>query len=69
MSTLTKENKSLLVDQLSEALVKFSDKKMSFSIAKKVADIALKNIDFSNSTLSHKGINWYAKDLLKKIRY
>ncbi len=69
MTTLTKGNKDLLTFQLSEALVKFSNERISSDNAQKVANIALKNVDFSNSALSHKGINWYAKDLLKKINY
>jgi hypothetical protein len=59
----------LLTNQLADALVKYSDKRLSSDIAEKVANIALKNVDFSNSTLAHKGINWFAKDLLKRIKY
>lgn len=69
MTTLTKENTGLLMNQLAEALVKFSNERLTFGLAEKVANIALKNVDFSNSTLAHKGINWYAKDLLKLIKY
>lgn len=68
MTTLTKENADLLSNELSEALLKFSSNKISVSMADKIADVALKNIDFSNSALSHKGINWYAKDLLKRMK-
>lgn len=69
MTTLTKESQGLLARQLSEALEKFSGNKISTETANKVADMALRNVDFSNSTLAHKGINWYAKELLKKINY
>jgi hypothetical protein len=69
MTMLTKENEDLIKNQLSEALVKFSDQKMSISDAQNLADIVLRYVDFSNSSLSHKGINWYAKHLLKKIEF
>ncbi|MCM3633981.1 MULTISPECIES: hypothetical protein [Paenibacillus] len=69
MTTLTKENQTLLVKELSNALIKFSQEKLSPVLANKVATLAVENVDFTNSALAHKGINWYAKDLLKRINY
>lgn len=69
MTTLTKEDQTLLVKELTSALIKYSQDKLPRVTANKVAMLAVKNIDFNNSTLAHKGINWYAKDLLKSIRY
>ena len=69
MTTLTKENQTLLAEELTNALIKFSQEKLSPVLANKVATLAVENVDFTNSALAHKGINWYAKDLLKRIQY
>ncbi|PYY28376.1 hypothetical protein [Paenibacillus illinoisensis] len=68
MTTLTKENQSLLTNQLAKALVKFSENRISYLKAEEVANVVMKKVDFSNSALSHKGINWFAKDLIKQFR-
>lgn len=69
MITQTREDESRLVEQLTYTLVKFSDGKLSYNKAEYIANETLKNADFTNSTLAHKGINWYAKEILKKIDY
>ncbi|MBD8839930.1 hypothetical protein IFU39_19125 [Paenibacillus sp. CFBP 13594] len=68
MTTLTKENEDLMTNQLAKALVRFSDKRISFQKAEQVANVVMRKVDFSNSALSHKGINWFAKDLIKQFK-
>ncbi|GGD07655.1 hypothetical protein [Pontibacillus salipaludis] len=67
MSTVMERNKWMLKDELSEALVRFSEGKLSNEYAREIANITLQNVDFNNSALAHKGVNWFAKDLLRKI--
>jgi hypothetical protein len=69
MTTLTRQDMSMLAEELSIAIEKFSNRRIPSNHAQKIAEIAVRNVDFNNSTLAHKGINWFAKDLLKKIRY
>ncbi|PEZ29499.1 hypothetical protein [Bacillus cereus] len=69
MITLTQSDINSLSKQLSNALVNFSEGKLRDSDAEKIAYVTIQNIDFSNSALAHKGINWFAKEILKKINY
>lgn len=69
ITTQAKVKNEFLTNQLAEALIKFSEKRLDSSKAYKIASVVLDKIDFSNPTLSHKGINWFAKDLLKRIRF
>lgn len=51
--------------ELAKALVRFSCGKISTEEAKAKAKEVASNFDLSNEMLAHKGINWYAKQLLK----
>ena len=64
MITITSNDLSSLVNELSKALIKFSNDKLENSQAKRIAEIAIKNIDFNNSALAHKGVNWYAREII-----
>lgn len=64
MTTLSDKVLLSFEKNLSDALVRFSHGKVSDEKAKKIAEIAIKNIDFENPFFNHKGINWYAKELL-----
>lgn len=59
----------VLKNRLVEALIKFSDEQLSDEEALELANTIIKHVDFSNSTLAHKGINWYVKDLLKRVNF
>jgi hypothetical protein len=55
--------------QLQEALVKFSNGKLPEGDAQKIAEIAVRNVDIdNNAALQHKGLNWFAKYLLSRIK-
>lgn len=53
--------------ELTEALVRFSYGRIPYDKARKKAAEAVPNFDSGNEVLTHKGINWYAKELLKVI--
>lgn len=69
MITITSNDLSSLVNELSKALIKFSNDKLENSQAKRIAEIAIKNIDFNNSVLAHKGVNWYAREIIDSIDF
>ena len=70
MITITDKDLDSLEKDLSLALVKFSDGKLNIKQSKILAKVAIKNIDFSlNSALAHKGINWYAKEILDIVDF
>lgn len=64
MITLTDRDLNSIEKDLSLALVNFSNGKISVPESVNLAREAMKNIDFSNSALAHKGINWFAKEIL-----
>lgn len=49
------------------ALVKFSKGSLSVDVAESLSERVISKLDFNNSALAHKGVNWFAKDLLSKI--
>lgn len=67
MTTLTEQNANLLTEQLSEALLRFSDNKISKQEALNIANVALRNVDLNDPIFAHKGLNWYAKEILNKV--
>lgn len=56
-------------NDLSKALVKFSYGKLNVIQANKLAKSVVPKMDFSNSALAHKGVNWYAKEILDVVDY
>jgi hypothetical protein len=70
MITVTEKDLASLENELQLALVNLSSRKLSSDQAKKLAKQAIKNIDFSSSSaLAHKGVNWYAKELIEIIDF
>lgn len=69
MITQMKKDENRLVEKLTHTLVKLSNGKLSYDKAEFIVNETLKNADFTDLTLAHKGINWYAKEILKKINY
>lgn len=53
-----------LENELAIALFKFSYGRLSVTEAKETAKKVLPNYDTSNEMLMHKGLDWYAKQLL-----
>ena len=66
---VTEVDKISLQKDLSIALVNFSYGKLNKFQADDLAKVAIKNIDFKNSTLAHKGINWFAKRIIDVIDF
>lgn len=64
MITVNKANTISLKEQLKVALVEFSYGQLNENKAKQIADKAMNKFDYSNSALNHKGMNWYAKEIL-----
>ena len=54
-------------DELAMALYKFSFGRLSVTQAEEKAEEVMKNFDLNNEALSHKGINWCAKEILSKM--
>lgn len=69
MVTLTKQDRNTITDKLSAALYLFSNERLSLDHSERIAEKVIANIDISDSTLQHKGVNWLAKDILKKLNY
>lgn len=53
--------------ELAKALYKFSYGRLTVDQAEERAEIVMKNFDPQNEALAHKGINWYAKQILKNM--
>ena len=53
--------------ELAKALYKFSYGRLTVEQAEKRAEEVMKNFDSQNEALAHKGINWYAKQILKNM--
>ena len=54
-------------EELAKALYKFSYGRLTVEQAEKRAEEVMKNFDPQNEALAHKGINWYAKQILKSM--
>ncbi|WP_342422386.1 hypothetical protein [Paenibacillus sp. FSL E2-0178] len=63
------ESQDLIRNAIAEALeFHMNDKGITVSVTQ-LADIIVRHVDFiDNPVLAHKGINWYVKDLFKKIK-
>jgi hypothetical protein len=59
--------KYTIESELTNALLRFSFGKLTVEEAKEKAKVAAKNWDSSNEMLAHKGLNWYAKQLIAKM--
>lgn len=65
MNTMNLNN---LKSDLITALQEFSEGKLSYEVAEKVATKSMNSFDINNSSLVHKGTNWYAKEILKVLK-
>lgn len=61
------EKKYTIESELANALLRFSFGKLTVNEAKERAAIAAKNWDSTNEVLNHKGLNWYAKQIVAKL--
>ena len=52
-------------DELAKAIYKFSYGRLTVKQAEIRAEAVMKNFDETNEGLGHKGINWYAKQILR----
>jgi len=53
--------------ELANALFRLSFGKLTYEQAEEKAKKTAPKFDINNKALAHKGINWYAKELLKKM--
>ncbi|MBQ6787454.1 MAG: hypothetical protein IJO85_07015 [Lachnospiraceae bacterium] len=58
---------SIVEKELTKALLKFSFGKMSLEQAEETAKKVAPNYDLNNEMLMHKGINWYAKQIIANM--
>lgn len=54
-------------EELARALYKFSYGRLSVEEAEEKAREVMENFDLNNEALSHKGINWCAKEIISKM--
>lgn len=59
--------KYTIESELTNALFRLSFGKLSYAQAEEKAKKVAPNFDVNNEMLAHKGINWYAKELLKQM--
>lgn len=64
---MVKEKRYTIEGELTNALMRFSFGKLTLEEAKEKAEVAAKNWDSSNEALAHKGLNWYAKQIIAKL--
>ena len=53
--------------ELANALFRLSFGKLTYEQAEEKAKQTAPKFDMNNESLAHKGINWYAKELLKNM--
>lgn len=64
---MKQKKKYTIESEITKALMQFSFGKLAISEAKKKAVVAATNWDSSNEALAHKGLNWYAKQIIAKM--
>ena len=64
---MVETKKYTIEGELAKALLRFSFGKLTIDEAKEKAAIAAKNWDSTNEVLTHKGLNWYAKQIISKM--
>lgn len=58
----------LLISNLSKALLHFSENQLSEERALEISISTMSKIDINNEVFGHKGINWLAIEVLKKVK-
>lgn len=58
---------SIVEKELTRALLNFSFGKMSLEQVEETAKRVAPNYDLNNEMLMHKGINWYAKQIIANM--
>lgn len=66
---VTVADKFYLQRDLSTALVNLSNGRLNKNQADNLAEGAIKNLDFKNSALAHKGVNWFARKIINVIDF
>lgn len=64
---MVQEKRYTMEGELTNALLRFSFGRLSVDEAKEKAKIAAGNWDSTNEILAHKGLNWYAKQIISKL--
>lgn len=61
------QKKYTIEGELAKALLRLSFGALTVEEAREKATVAAKNWDPTNEALAHKGLNWYAKQILAKM--
>lgn len=64
MINVIDRDRVILARDLAGAIVRMSKGKISTDTAEIVANRVVPKLDFRNSAVAHKGVNWFAKELL-----
>lgn len=64
---MVQEKRYTIEGELTNALLRFSFGRLTVDEAKEKAKIAAANWDSTNEVLAHKGLNWYAKQIVSKL--
>ena len=62
-----KQKNYTIEGELTKALLRLSFGALTVEEAKEKAVVAAKNWDSSNEALAHKGLNWYAKQIIANM--
>lgn len=61
---IVEKDKLVLERDLAKAIIKMSKGSVSIDVAESVANHVVPQLDFSNSAVAHKGVNWFAKEII-----
>ncbi len=67
--TITKEDLFLVEKRLAIALNKLSNGRLNTQLSGKIAHSAINDIDFNNPALAHKGVNWFASQIIDAVDF
>lgn len=66
---VTENDKISLAKELSKKLLNLSCGRLTEEQSDYIAKSAIDNIDFENSALVHKGLTWYAENIIDMIDF
>lgn len=64
MIKVNDKDRIVLARDLAGAIVKMSKGSVSTKNAELVSERVVKKLNFENSAIAHKGVNWFAKELI-----
>lgn len=64
---MKQQKRYTIESELTKAFMQFSFGRLTLAEAKNKVTVAATNWDSSNEALAHKGLNWYAKQIIAKM--